>query len=369
MKRMLSGLGLSVFLLASCKPAGNSESDAMTFNKDGEPDYEPAEDIGLNAEYIPPNEEAFLREAANRFFAVHKDQQEKNKSKYNDEVVRRGMHAKGQGCLEGQLEVTNTDPRLAFGLFKTPGTYQVKARLSNGSGISQADGERDLRGMAVKVFGVPGATLPDAPQSGTQDFLMTSAPSHHARDIVELMKYIEASNAGGAKNVAFLATHPRLALTLIEQTSRDVESLTKETYWSRTAYRLGSQQLMKFLAAPCKDRPALANKKDGEDYLTKDLDLQSQAEEICFNFMVQLQTDPKKEPVEDFAKEWKSPAQTVATIKFPKQNPDRSAACENLEYTPMNGMVEHEGVGNFNRARRYVYAKAQEFRRSAPGRQ
>jgi hypothetical protein len=366
MKPSVNRLCLLLFLACSCKPA--DESGAKIFHDDDEPDYDDAKKLGLNAEYIPPNEEAFLREAANRFLTVHKDQQEKNQSKYQDQVVRRGMHAKGQGCLDGQFIVGNSDPRLAFGLFKTPATYQVKARLSNGSGVSQADGERDLRGFAVKVLGVPGPTLVDAPQSATQDFLMTSAPSHHAKDIVELMKYIEASNAGGVKNIAFLASHPHLALTLIKQTSRSVESLIKETYWSRTAYRLGPQQLMKFLAEPCTERKALASKDDGEDYLTEDLDLQAQAEEICFNFKVQLQSDPKHEPVEDFATEWKTPAQIVATIKFPKQTPDRSAACENLEYTPVNALVEHEGVGNFNRARRFIYAMAQEFRRSAPNR-
>lgn len=367
MKSLVSGISL-LLLASACKPRNSSESDAMIFKRD-KPDYDDAEKIGLNAEYIPANEEAFLREAADRFFAVHKDQQEKNQSKYNDQVVRRGMHAKGQGCVDGEFIVFNTDPRLAHGLFKTPATYPVKVRFSNGSGLAQADGERDLRGMAVKVLGVPGPSLPDAPQSGTQDFLMTSAPAHHARHIVELMDFIEASNAGGVKNVAFLATHPRLALTLIKQTSKPVESMTKESYWSRTAFRLGSQQLMKFLAEPCRERKALATKDDGEDYLTKDLDLQAQAEEICFNFKIQLQTDPNSEPVEDFAKEWKSAAQTVATIKIPKQTPDRSAACENLEYSPMNALVEHEGVGNFNRARRFIYARAQEFRRSAPNRQ
>ncbi len=369
MKFLLVSIGLLSLSHSSCKPTTPQDSEAKLFKNDSKPDYDKAKDLGLNEEYIPANEEAFLRETADRFFAVHQDQQTKNQSKYNDQVIRRGMHAKGQGCLSGQMTVNKIDPRLAHGVFKNPANYDVKVRLSNGSGIAQGDAERDLRGFALKVMGVSGTSIADAPESATQDFLMTSAPSHHAKNIVELMDYIEASNAGGVKNVAFLATHPRLTVTLLKQTSRKVESLIKESYWSRTAFRLGPQQLMKYLVEPCTERQALASKDDGEEYLTKDLDQQAQTAEICYNFMVQLQTDPKREPVEDFAEEWKSPAQLVATIKFPKQLPDRSEVCENLEFTPINSLVDHEGVGNFNRARRFIYKRAQEFRRSAPTRQ
>jgi len=84
-------------------------------------------------------------------------------------------------------------------------------------------------------------------------------------------------------------------------------------------------------------------------------------EEVSFDFMVQLQTDPVKMPVEDATIVWDeklSPFQKVATIRIPKQNPDLPAqleTSEHLSFTPWHSLPDHRPLGNTNRIRRTVY--------------
>jgi hypothetical protein len=53
----------------------------------------------------------------------------------------------------------------------------------------------------------------------------------------------------------------------------------------------------------------------------------------------------------------------VATINFPPQELDRTAVCENAVFNPWNAHVDQKPLGNFNRARKYVYEVAEKFRR------
>jgi hypothetical protein len=323
-------------------------------------DYGPARDLDLHEEYVPPGEREALMSYARQFRQVH-EQQYAHDSQNHGPQRRRGMHAKGHGCLTGTFEVTTGDPALQHGVFARPASYPVTARFSSGSGLIAADGERDLRGIALKLRAVPGERLlPGQFDGAEQDFLMTNAPVHHAQDIVELMGFIRASAEG--RRLAFFATHPRLAWTLNQQTGRDVPTLVNESFWSRAAFRLGPQQAMRFLVEPCTQAAVNGDAPRHSDYLASDLAQRARSGPICYRFLVQLQTDPRAEPIEDHSVAWNSPAHHVATVRFPAQEIDDGAACEQLVYNPWNGIDAHLPLGNFNRARRYVYELAAAFR-------
>src|SRR5690349_532733 len=71
----------------------------------------------------------------------------------------RALHAKGFG-VRAELTVLPDLPEHArVGPFARPGTFQALARFSNGSGARQADKKPDVRGLAVKLLGVPGKKL------------------------------------------------------------------------------------------------------------------------------------------------------------------------------------------------------------------
>lgn len=353
-------------MLWACVPSSedaNSQSSGL-FTRDL--DYAPAERLQLNEEYLPPQERTYLLQATERFRIIHRQQQQANSRKAGDQtsVIWRGMHAKAHGCLQGTFTVTREDADLAFGVFKRQNvSYSVVARFSNGSGLLQSDQEADLHGLAIKIYGSEGPFMNDAPELGVQDLLMTSAPVHHARDIVQLMDFTEAFAAGGITKAWFLLRNPLLTMTLLRQVRQKPSSVSSISYWSRAVYRLGPHQMIKYRATPCiVPDPEQAQHHD-DHYLSQELDRHATENWICFSISVQKQLHPQSEPVENYQVEWKTPSLPVARVEFEPQTPDRSQTCERLVFNPWNASQDMEPVGNFNRARRYIYKAAAEFRR------
>ena len=92
------------------------------------------------------------------------------------------------------------------------------------------------------------------------------------------------------------------------------------------------------------------------------------AEDVYFEFGVQLQTDPVEMPVEDPLVMWDeavSPFKRVAIIRIPKQDIGAKSwveFAENLSFTPWHSLTEHRPLGSNNRARRGVYEAISKFR-------
>ena len=95
--------------------------------------------------------------------------------------------------------------------------------------------------------------------------------------------------------------------------------------------------------------------------------------ETCFDFMVQLRTNPTTMPVEDPTAHWKeaaSPFVTVATIRIPPQeftSPARKTFAENLSFTPWHTLPAHRPLGGINRVRRVVYEAISTLRHDQNG--
>ncbi len=87
----------------------------------------------------------------------------------------RDAHAKSHGILRGELTIYPDLPEpYRQGLFATPGPYPVIARLSSTSGALRSDETRGIRGLGIKVLGVPGdRALPDDTAT-TQDFILVT---------------------------------------------------------------------------------------------------------------------------------------------------------------------------------------------------
>jgi hypothetical protein len=138
-------------------------------------------------------------------------------------------------------------------------------------------------------------------------------------------------------------------------------------YWSQTPYKLGPHAI-KFSARPISRTTNARPEKTGPNYLREVMVKQVGREDVYFDFLVQVQTDPVKMPVEDSVVEWQesdSPFQRVALIRIPKQDissPDNLKAAENLSFTPWHALPEHRPLGSINRARRVVYEVISEYR-------
>ncbi|HUS64707.1 MAG TPA: hypothetical protein VMZ28_09210 [Kofleriaceae bacterium] len=333
------------------------------------PPFDPPEDgaEAMNTEYYlgSADEEAALFAAFARKIASIQDRQAGS----HDQPVQRGFHAKAHGCLTGWLQLfPDRDPRTRFGAFADApaGAWPLWARFSNGVGWQQGDRELDARGMAIKLMGVPGTKLIDE-ERGTQDFLMTNAPTPVGRDATDFMAFADANSRGKLPGFGFALTHPRHGANALMETG-PIASMAAEQYWGGGAFHLGAHQAVKITARPC----SFARKRDpdgsGPDRLRADLEAAARAG-FCFNFYVQFQSDPFRTPIEDASREWleaDAPLVPVGRIVFPPQDitgEARAAMCKQLSYNPWHAIAAHQPMGHINRARRFVYSASRAHRK------
>src|SRR5260370_41107418 len=95
-----------------------------------------------------------------RFERYARELRELQQARRRDGLLPRALHAKAHRGAVGRLEVPPGLPaQLRVGPFAAPRAWPLYARYSNGSGVPQGDGAPDVRGLALKLVGVPGRKL------------------------------------------------------------------------------------------------------------------------------------------------------------------------------------------------------------------
>ena len=291
----------------------------------------------------------------------------------NEQPVRRGQHAKHHGCVKAQFIIEDNLPQhLKVGVFKEPHTFPAWIRFSNASGnASQPDTKGDGRGMTVKLTGVEGEKLLED-EKHTQDFLMLNHPVFLVRNIpdyTDLFNVLKKAPGKPPLKFFFPGLNPfkwRLKEFNIGRAIRGnkIANPLLVQYWSTTPYKLGDAAI-KYSAKPSFPDDGKPN-SDSENYLREAMVEYLKTKEACFDFLVQLQTDPIKMPIEDPTVEWDSPFIKVATIKIPPQTFDSDEQmefCEHLSYNPWHSLEAHRPLGGVNRARNLVYSSISQRRR------
>ena len=93
-------------------------------------------------------------------------------------------------------------------------------------------------------------------------------------------------------------------------------------------------------------------------------------QDIEMDFLVQVQTDPHRMPIENAAVRWPerlSPWVPVATLRLPRQrfdSPAQFAFAKNLSLNPWHCIAEHRPLGNQSRARRRMYWELSRLRQT-----
>ncbi|HTH44138.1 MAG TPA: catalase family protein [Oxalicibacterium sp.] len=283
-------------------------------------------------------------------------------------IMRRDAHPKMHGVVKAEFIVEpNLPASLRVGIFSQPHTYQAWIRYSNQEAAIQDDAARDIRGMAIKLMGVPGDKLLEAQRDEqTQDFILISTNVFVTKNVAEFDWLIRAMTGSLWQKIVFFATHWRVIWNLFISMKIFANPL-RMRYWSTTPYLFGDTAV-KYSAIPhVTDRgpiPADA----GPDFLRRAMVQQLSGGEAWFDFTVQLQTDAASMPIEDPGKAWKetqSPFRKVATIRILQQQFDSEAQRsfgENLSFTPWHSLPAHRPLGGINRARRIVYDVISTFR-------
>jgi Dyp-type peroxidase family len=323
----------------------------------------------------PPGEQA----AIDRVAELTRSKHERDYAP-NIRPMLRDQHAKPHGCVRAEFTVSPDVPaHLRYGLLAEPGTYQAWIRFSSSASGPNlpSDRKRDAHGMAVKLLGVEGPKVLDGERDATtQDFILANSRVFFCRNPQEYVELATRANEGKLLRF-FFGWNPakwrlRLLVNLLVATKRAVHNPLQIQYWSQTPAALGPFAV-KYSAKPQAGGLNRKPSSQGDNYLEDAMRKQLAAGEGRFDFMVQLQGDPDRMPVEDPTIRWSeraSPFLTVATIRIPRQEFTSEAQkvfAENLSFTPWHSLLEHRPLGGINRVRRDVYEDISKRRHEANG--
>lgn len=315
----------------------------------------------LATEQIPPDEAHYINDLRKRLKA-------KIQREYPQGVMRRDAHPKMHGLVRAYFIVEPDLPAdLRVGVFQEPRRYKSWIRFSNQNGTIQPDIKSDIRGMAIKLMGVPGKKLLEAEQDAeTHDFILISTDVFVTANVKEFAGLIKSMTSGVLSTIWYFLTHWRVSYNLWHSMLKFANPL-HISYFSTTPYLYGDKAV-KYAVVPSTKSIDHLPDHPKDDFLRRAMIKQLSKEDAVFDFMIQIQTDAEKMPIEDPGKLWPetlSPFIKIATIRIPRQNfdsePQRDFG-EELSFTPWHALPEHRPLGGINRARKIVYDAISAFR-------
>lgn len=317
--------------------------------------------IVTTEEVIPDNEATQIQRAVDNFINVIKVTQ--------TDYAARGAHAKGHACVKAYFVVDkDIAPQLQHGIFAMPGqVYKSWIRFSNGSSnmAKSDDPAKDSRGMAIKLLDI------ESSSTQTQEFLAHNSPAFFSVDLEDYNQLVESD---GNKIKYFLMGYNPFNWRLREL-SHVIDTLAPppyspvwDEYFSNTAYKLGPHNIkfmMRSCANPIKQHSA---NQTNPNFLRETLAGELDSDSACMKFLVQLQDADKLMPIEDPSILWKesdSPFIPLATVNIMQQQfnlPEQQQFCEDLSFSPWNGLDAHRPIGALNRVRKIVYQASSDYR-------
>jgi hypothetical protein len=306
------------------------------------------------------------------------------KAKYASGSGKRALrdaHPKTHGCLKAEFTVDpSIEDKYAQGVFTKGNKFDAIIRFSNSSEIpTQADIEKDGRGMAFKLLNVPGKKLLEVEsQALSQDFIFISHPVFFIKDPVEYVTFINKFENSDV--LSQLATVKSLGVEGVK-IAKDIKSLQisspiQAQYWSNVPYQLGvgpKKMAVKYTAKPCaiNGKDSIPKSTKDDNYLRTRMIEHFKNADACMDIYVQARTDNAMS-VEDSRVEWKTPWSKVATLSMKKgvqdiaPTPDSSLAqnqaCDTLSFNPWHSLPEHKPLGSMNRVRKSVYEHISKLR-------
>ena len=316
-------------------------------------------------EKVPADEERLIKD-------MEVILQEKMSTDYPAVQTKRDAHPKNLACLKAEFIVEpNIPAELKKGIFEFPVTHPAWIRISSSSGKIQSDKTKDVRGFAIKIMGVKGERFEvQNEEKETQDFILMSYPIMPLGTVKLFHDAVYYSIKWSP--LVFLS---RLVVSgkfhIINELRKARQNQTSPLdirYWSTTPYLCGPDHIVKYSLVPTSRINSSLPPILTDHYLTENMEKHLAANEASFDFMIQVQKDPGRMPVEDAGVEWnekESPFIKVATIRIPPQAfraREREELAEDLSFSPAHSLIEHRPIGGINRARVEIYRHLSEFR-------
>jgi|GEM_PF-302019 len=314
--------------------------------------------------------------------------------------ARRALHAKPHLSLAtARFEVDDSLPDWLHSEFFQPGmTYPAWVRFSSAASGWSSDQQRGVHGLAVRLLHSapnPGGAADASGGHRLQDLLATNGPTSHARnaeDFITSMRVLANRPTTfkrllGLLRLAVLprflggggAAGPRMAWLLLRGAGR-IDSLSTQTYWSRTPYALGGAVdggsgegqggiALKFRFVPRQGEDSLSQAFTGPNRLREELLQRLRHGDVVFELQVQLFIDERHTPIEDATVPWPSDDDQFTpvgrlVVPKPAENSliEQEAAVEECAFNPWNRAADFRPLGGLNRARRHVYRASADLR-------
>jgi hypothetical protein len=282
----------------------------------------------------------------------------------------RALHRRGLLALKGTLEVLADLPEPArHGLFAQPGHFDAWVRLSNGGPGRQPDHRPDVRGFAIKAWGVQGPGAMGQAQVDSQDFLLIQRSVSGFARSAEFAAVALASAKGPLAVLAALVRHHgllgglRRLKGLVAGLNTPFSGFATERFHSALPLACGPYAARVRLLPPAGETAQAGAQNDWAADVTGRLAQQALVCALQLQFFV----SEALTPIEDGSVDWPesvAPYVTVARLTLPRQAADPAFAeqVEAARFDPWGGLAAHRPLGELMRARKAVYYASQQGR-------
>lgn len=326
-------------------------------------------------ETIAPDEEA-------RFNRFAGDLRQMQRARAERGARGRALHVKQHVGAVGRVVVGSVPDQFRVGPFATDASWPAYVRFSNGSGDRQPDGVTDVRGIAVKLVGVPGKKIiPGLEDRKTQDFLFIQMPAIAFKDPDEFVAFVRIA---ARRQPALLL--PRLfrayglrrgfqILKALAGTPK-VSSMATTTFHTAAPIRFGATAAkLALFPVGSGTAPPRSSSSQGSDQLRNDLVERLKADPITYSLRAQLFLDDATTPIEDASVVWpedRTPHVEIARLILPRQDVgtprgrEIEDTVESLSFDPWHATEDLRPLGAIMRARSVAYRESILERQAAP---
>jgi catalase len=292
---------------------------------------------------------------------------------------KRTFHFPTIGCVNATFNV-RTDLPAAYqvGIFQPGASYPVFMRFSGFNQNQQNATGGDTKGLALKLYNVPGTKLlPGFTNDNHHDFVFNAVPVFTSNNETVfsalVMSQTQLGGGGGQQKAQFGVAYPIAQnRSNVEHVNNTVSTVLQMPFFAISPFRFGLKPLpspaVKYRVFPCNGVvPSINYTGATADYLTVDMTNRLAVSSYCFYFQIQFQTDPCKHPINDFGVEWlesDTPYITVATINISSQAvlTDADSTCRFAAFNVWRVLPEHRPLGSLNRARLFAMMNSQNQR-------
>ncbi len=329
------------------------------------------EGLELAEERLQPGEEEHLDAIVTQFTA-------QMQRLWNPGHVERGGNTKTHGIVRAELVVRDDLPgHMRHGIFAEPRTYRAWVRFSGpGPYVTRDIDDVGFMSMSVKLMGVPGPKLLDDERE-TQDLLAVSTPTFVTPDTRANARLQHWSYRNASVFYFVDPRDPHILDSVMQLLWTKTQTSPLEgDYFSCVPYLLGEGQAMQYsFATRRKERTRVPRLplRPPDDYLREAMAATLAEEDVEFDVLLQLQTDPHRMPIENNAVLWPtklSPRVPAAVLRIPRQvfdSPEQLAFARVLSFNPWHSVPEHRPLGNQSRARKRMYYELSRLRQELNG--